>query len=73
MRSWSRQPRVNQRFDPKAVAEAACGTIRLKLLKIGALVRVGARRVAFAMASGCPYAEDWRSAAARLACARASH
>ena len=35
-------------------AEAACGTIRLKLLKLGALVRVSVRRVKFAMASGCP-------------------
>src|SRR3954451_12723623 len=32
-------------------AEAACGTIRLKLLKLGALVRVSVRRVKFAMAS----------------------
>ena len=36
-------------------AEATCGTIRLKLLKIGALVRITVRRVKFAMASGCPY------------------
>jgi hypothetical protein len=35
-------------------AEAACGTIRLKLLKIGALVRVSVRRIKLAMASGCP-------------------
>src|SRR3954470_19897539 len=36
-------------------AEATCGTIRLKLLKIGALVRVSVRRIKFAMASGCPW------------------
>ena len=35
-------------------ATATCGTIRLKLLKIGALVRVSVRRVAVAMASACP-------------------
>ena len=48
-------------------AQAACGTIRLKLFKIGALVRLSARRIKFAMASACPYAQEWRLAAARLA------
>jgi len=48
-------------------AEATCGTIRLKLLKIGALVRVSARRIKFALASACPWADEWRLAAARLA------
>ena len=38
-------------------ARASCGTIRLKLLKIGALVRISVRRVVFAMASGCPWRE----------------
>jgi Transposase DDE domain group 1 len=37
------------------LADATCGTIRRKLLKIGALVTVSVRRVKFAMASGCPY------------------
>ena len=53
-------------------AEATCGTIRLKLLKIGALVTVSVRRIRFAMASACPYAEEWRLAAVRLAQARGS-
>jgi hypothetical protein len=35
-------------------ADATCGTIRLRLLKIGALVRRSVRRVKFAMASGFP-------------------
>jgi hypothetical protein len=48
-------------------AEATCGTIRLKLLKIGALVRVSARRIKFGLASACPWADEWRLAAARLA------
>jgi len=48
-------------------AEATCGTIRLKLLKLAALVRISARRVKFALASACPYASEWRLAAARLA------
>ena len=50
-------------------AQATCGTIRLKLLKIGALVRISARRVKFAMASACPAAKDWSRAALRLAIA----
>ena len=48
-------------------AEATCGTIRLKLLKLAGLVRVSARRIKFALASACPYADEWRLAAARLA------
>ena len=47
-------------------ARASCGTIRLKLLKIGALVRVSVRRIKIAMASSCPAAEVWGSAAGRL-------
>jgi hypothetical protein len=49
-----------------ALAAATCGTIRLKLLKIGALVRISARRVKVAMASACPAASEWRLAHARL-------
>lgn len=37
------------------LAQARCDTIRLKLLKIGALVRISVRRVYFAMASSYPY------------------
>ena len=37
------------------LANATVGTIRLKLLKIGALVKLSVRRVRIAMASGCPY------------------
>jgi len=48
-------------------ADATCGTIRLKLLKIGALVRVSIRRIRIAMASACPAAEEWGCAARCLA------
>jgi len=48
-------------------ADATCGTIRLKLLKIGALVRISCRRIRIAMASACPAAEQWGRAAHRLA------
>jgi Transposase DDE domain group 1 len=54
---------------------ATCGTIRLKLLKIGALVRISVRRIKVAMSSGCPSAEIWGLVATRLtaaASARAS-
>jgi DDE family transposase len=47
-------------------ADATCGRIRLKLLKIGALVRVSVRRIKIAMASGCPAAGTWGRAAVRL-------
>ena len=50
-----------------AFADATCGTIRLKLLKVGALVRISVRRIKIAMASACPAAEDWARAARRLA------
>ena len=50
-------------------AQATCGTIRLKLLKIGALVRISVRRIKIAMASACPAAQDWGRAAIRLALA----
>ena len=46
--------------------DASCGTIRLKFLKIGALVRISVRRIKIAMASGCPIARDWGCAAVRL-------
>lgn len=50
-----------------AFADATCGTIRLKLLKIGALVRISVRRIRIAMASACPSASVWGQAARRLA------
>jgi hypothetical protein len=49
------------------LAKATCGTIRLKLLKIGALVRVSVRRVKLAMASGYPYRREFAIAHAALA------
>jgi hypothetical protein len=48
-------------------ADATCGTIRLKLLKIGALVRISVRHIKVAMASACPAAAEWGDAARRLA------
>lgn len=48
-------------------AKANCATIRLKLLKIGALVRVSVRRIKLAMASAFPNQREYRIAHARLA------
>jgi len=48
------------------LATATCGTIRLKLLKIGALVTRSIRRIRIAMASSCPDAAAFRLAHARL-------
>jgi len=39
------------------LAPAQCGSIRLWLFKIGALVRVTVRKVWVALASACPYRE----------------
>ena len=48
------------------MAEAQCQTIRLKLLKIGALVRVSVRKVWVNLASSCPSASLFRRVHARL-------
>ena len=48
------------------LARATCGTIRAKLLKIGALVTVSVRSVRVAMASPCPYADVFHLAHRRL-------
>jgi hypothetical protein len=43
-------------------ATATCGTIRLKLLKIGAQVRRSVRRIKVAMTSACPYQTEYHLA-----------
>jgi hypothetical protein len=47
-------------------AAATCGTIRLKLLKLGALVRLSVRRIKIAIASSCPWQDEFERAHARL-------
>jgi len=44
------------------LAQASCSIIRLKLLKICALVAVSVRRVVFAMASGFPWRTEFAHA-----------
>jgi Transposase DDE domain group 1 len=46
---------------------ATCGTIRLKLLKLGARVTVSVRRIKVAIASACPYRTEFALAHLRLA------
>jgi hypothetical protein len=48
------------------LACAQCQTIRLKLLKVGALVRVTVRKVWVKLSSGCPYADVFRRVHANL-------
>jgi hypothetical protein len=53
-------------------AEATCGTLRLALLKVGALVRISVRRIKVAMASAHPHQNEFALAHARLAAAAAA-
>jgi len=48
------------------MAQALCSTIRTRLLKIGARIRVTVRRIWVAMAQACPYAQLFRRAVANL-------
>jgi hypothetical protein len=48
------------------LAQATCGTIRLRLLKIGALVTRSVRRIKVAFASACPSRDIFAIAAHRL-------
>jgi hypothetical protein len=48
------------------MAQAQCGTIRLRLLKIGAVIVRNTRRVRFMMSSACPDQQLFCLAAARL-------
>lgn len=50
------------------MARAQCGTIRLRLLKIGALIRVSVRRLVIALSSGCPDADLFAQAWMNLRC-----
>jgi len=48
------------------LARATCATIRLRLLKIGAVIIRNTRRVRFLMSSACPFQDLFSIAAARL-------
>ena len=50
-------------------AEATCGTLRLALLKVGALVTISVRRIKVAMASAHPHQAEFALAHARLTAA----
>jgi hypothetical protein len=53
-------------------ARASCGTIRLKLLKIGALVSTSVRRIKLAMPSAFPHQAEYQAAYAALTAAAAA-
>ena len=53
------------------LARATCGTIRLKLFKVGALVRVRVRRVWVSLSSAYPLQALFRLVAERLRAAPA--
>lgn len=44
------------------LAKATCGTIRLKLFKIGARIKVSVRRVLIHLATACPYKDVFHAA-----------
>lgn len=48
------------------LAQAQCSTIRLKLLKIGALIRISVRKVWVSLAGGYPYHDLFTQACAQL-------
>jgi hypothetical protein len=48
------------------LAKAQCATIRLKLLKIGALIRISVRKVWVSLAGGYPYVALFRQVHAKL-------
>jgi hypothetical protein len=50
------------------MAHAQCGTIRLRLLKIGALLTVSVRRLGVALARGYPYVTLFQHVYAQLRC-----
>src|SRR5690625_4438536 len=52
-------------------ATATCGTLRLKLLKIGARVKTSVRRIKVALDSAYPRQAEWALAHARLTSAAA--
>ena len=48
------------------LARAQCTTVRLKLLKIGARIRITVRKVWVSLAGGCPYQDLFRQVQAQL-------
>ena len=64
---WAEGPRIG--LAHTQFARASCGTIRLKLLKIGALVRASVRRIKLAMPTAFPYQAEYRAAHPALSAA----
>ena len=49
-----------------SMRRSQCDTLRLRLLKIGAVVKITVRRIWVALSSGCPFAREFRWAAEQL-------
>ena len=45
---------------------ATCGTIRQKLLKVGAVVKLSCRRLLVSLSAAYPFQELWKLAASRI-------
>jgi len=52
-------------------ADDTCGTIRLRLLKLGALVRISVRHIKLSMSSACPWKDEFALAHLQLRSAAA--
>ena len=52
--------------DRLEIAQAQCSTIRLKVLKIGALIRISVRKVWVSLAGGYPYVALFRQVYEKL-------
>jgi hypothetical protein len=55
------------------LAKAQCSSIRLKLLKIGALIRITVRKVWVSLAGGYPYVELFRQVYEKLCAVPLKH
>ena len=77
LESWTQERRVVAKAEylerrlglrGTEMAHAQCGTIRLHLLQIGAVLSIGVRRLRVALASGYPYATLFQQVYAQLRC-----
>jgi hypothetical protein len=75
--SWSRARGVVAKAEHlekgTELAKAQCSTIRLKLLKIGALIRITVRKVWISLAGGYPHVELFRQIHEKLCAVPVRH
>ena len=51
------------------ILKAYCGTVRLRLIKIGTLIIKNSRRIQFMLSNSCPFQDDFKSAVQGLSSA----